>query len=416
MLRSDEAEMAVIGCLMLEPERSEEIFSSLPAKCFGNEEIKKIYAVCRKRFKNGEPIDFVSLSTVTGAQVALAQCLDLVTTTANKDGYLDLVVDFYRKREIYNTCMSLCEESLNESTGADELTGKIERALDYQHRVMQARNDTNAKEFTDALLDYFDQLYAEKPKSWKTGFSSLNFMLGGILPETFIVLAGRSGMGKTDFALNLSVNLSRNCRVLYLSMEMSRKQIFDRIAARIAHVDSIAIRDGGLTVGDKTNIQQEFDKLVGRGIDLVVDECQQITIDDLERKIIRWKPDVVFVDHVGLMKGDSKKQRWEVFTEISQSCKTMALKHKIAIVALAQQTSDVEKRSNKKANMSDVKGTDSFSNDADAMLFISADVDAPDKPSWIDAKIQIAKNRNGMCGEITYHWMPQFHEYVEVMK
>lgn len=416
MLRSDEAEMAVLGCLMLEPERAGRIFSSLPAKCFGNEELRKVYSVCRKRFKKGEPIDFVTLSTATGNPDGLGMCMDIVSTTGNTDGYIDLVIDFYRKREIYSTCMNLCEEALNESTDADELTGKIERALDYQHRVIQARSDSNAKEFTDALLEYFEQLYAPQPKSWKTGFSTLNRMLGGIMPETFTVLAGRSGRGKTAFALNLAVNLARSCRVLYLSMEMPKKQIIDRIAARIAHKDSISIRDGSLTAEEKADIQREFDILVGKGVQMVIDDCQQLTLDDLERKIIRWKPDVVFVDHVGLMKGDPKKQRWEVFTEISQSFKTMAMKHKIAVFALAQQTSDVEKRANKKANMSDVKGTDSFSNDADAMLFITADVEASENAAWVDASIQIVKNRNGSCGEIPYHWMPKYHEYIEVMK
>ena len=417
MLRSDEAEMAVIGCLLLEPERAEALFASLPAKCFGNEGLRRIYTLCRKRFKQGEPVDFVTMSSVTGAQTVLAQCMELVSSTGNTDGYADLVVDFYRKREIYTVCTNLCEEAINESTGADELTGKMERALDYQRLVMQAQSDSNAKELTDALLDYFDQLYAEKPRSWKMGFSTLNRMLGGLLPETFTVLAGRSGRGKTAFALNLAVNLARSCRVLYLSMEMLKKQLFDRIAARIAHIDSIAIRDGTLTTEQKVSIQREFDSLVGKGVQLVVDDCQQLTLDDLERKIIRWKPDVVFIDHVGLMKGDPKKQRWEAFTEISQACKTMALRHRIAVFALAQQTSDVEKRANKKANLSDVKGTDSFSNDADAMLFISADMEAQqNNAAWVDASIQIVKNRNGSCGEIQYHWLPKYHEYIEVMK
>lgn len=414
MIRSDEAEMAVIGCLMLEPEHAEDIFLNLPAKCFGNEELKKLYSICRSRFKKGEAIDFVTLSTLAGNPDGLAKCMDIVSSTANTDGYVDLVIDFYRKRKIYDTCVTLCEEALNESTSADELTGKVERALEYQHRVMQARDDSNAKEFTDAILEYFEQLYSEKPKTWKTGFSSLNRMLGGVIPGTFTVLAGRSGKGKTAFALNLAVNLARNCRVLYLSMEMPRKQIIDRIAARIAHVDSTLIRDGALTNEQKIDIQREFDGLVGKGVQLVVDDCQQLNIDDLERKIVRWKPDVVFVDHVGLMKGDAKKQRWEIFTEISQTCKMIALNHNIAVIALAQQTSDVEKRGNKKANMSDVKGTDSFSNDADAMLFISADLENASTAAWVDSTIQIVKNRNGSCGEIKYHWMPKYHEYIEV--
>ena len=65
--------------------------------------------------------------------------------------------------------------------------------------------------------------------------------------------------------------------------------------------------------------------------------------------------------------------------------------------------------------MSDVKGTDSFSNDTDAMLFINADVETAESAEWVDASIQIVKNRNGYCGEIPFHWMPKYHEYIEVI-
>ena len=84
----------------------------------------------------------MTMSSVTGAQTVLAQCMELVSSTGNTDGYADLVVDFYRKREIYTVCTNLCEEAINESTGADELTGKMERALDYQRLVMQAQSDS----------------------------------------------------------------------------------------------------------------------------------------------------------------------------------------------------------------------------------------------------------------------------------
>lgn len=405
-----EAEMAVVGCILLSDDR--EVFGKLPVKCFGDPESRRAYSDARKLYKDGKKIDIVTLSQTNSAEF-LGQCCEAVVSTANMKDYIEAVIEAFRKREIYKACSNIADRALGIDTST-ELTGDLYKALLYQQKVARSQDDGNVKEFEDTVIEYFHKLYQPKEKSYKTGFGLLDLKLGGFKQETLTILAGRSGMGKTDFAINIALNLAKQCRVLYISLEMPKDQILDRISCNLANIDSIRMRDGMITDGERAEIQKRYDHIVGQGTNLIIDDSQALTEEDLERKITRWNPAIVFVDHVGLMKGDARKQRWEAMTEISQNMKNTALQKKIAIVLLAQQTSAVEQRKDKDAKMSDIKGTDSFSNDADAVLFVSAQGDDNPSALWRDATIQIVKNRQGMLGKISYHWYANYHRYREV--
>lgn len=407
---SKEAEMAVVGCLLLDESR--DVFGKLPSKCFGDKEARTAYIEARKLYKAGKKLDLVTLSQTVSSEF-LGQCCETVVSTSALPDYIGAVIESYRKREIYKSCSDIADRALGVDTAAD-LTSDLFKALEYQQTIARSQDDGTVKEFEATVIDYFRELYKPKEKTYKTRFGLLDLKLGGIRPETLTILAGRSGMGKTDFAINIAVNLAKQCRVLYISLEMPKQQILDRISCNIADVDSVAMRDGMITDEDRRRIQHEYDLLVGQGTNLIIDDSQALTEEDLDRKITRWNPAIVFIDHVGLMRGDPKKQRWEVFTQISQNLKNEALKRRIAFVALVQQNAEVEKRKDKTAKMSDVKGTDSFSNDADAMLFVSAVGEETPGELWRDATIQIVKNRQGSLGEVKLHWYANFHRYREV--
>lgn len=411
-----EPELAVIGCLLLDTSLCDMVFPRLPAKCFADDTTRRVFAMIRTQHKSGAS-DVVSLfgQADEEAKVLMARCMETVVTTSNIDAYISLVINNYRKRRISSACMEIAMQADSPGTQANDLTGMLRAQLSEQEKIERAQLDSSTKEFSDAAVEYIENLYGDKLTGYYPGYSRLGSMLGGFIPSSFYILAGRSGMGKTDFALNLAVNFAqKGVRTLYLSMEMTRVQLFDRLASRLTQTNSTKIRDRSLDENERLMISNTLAKLCDDKTPLYTDEGQRLSCDDVEAKIIKWQPQVLVVDHVGLMRGDGKKQRWESQLEISQTLKALALKYNIVVLALAQQTSDVEKRSDKKANMSDIKGTDGYSNDADAVMFVSADLYDKDV-EWIDATIQIVKNRNGRCGSIQYRWKPQYHTYMEAI-
>ena len=244
-------------------------------------------------------------------------------------------------------------------------------------------------------------------------------MLGGFAPKSINILSGRSGMGKSDFSIFLAVKLAlQGVRVLYLSMEMPRTQIMARIASRVAMIDSRRLSDAkNLTEEERTTVAVLLERI--SKIPLVLDEQQGLTIAAIAAKIRKHRPQVIFVDHMQLMAQENpSRQGWENLAETSRAMKRMAMNENVIFVELVQQNADIEKRGDKTPRMSDVKGTDGYTNDADTLMFIQADRsdDAMNSGESVDVRLFIAKNRNGSVGQLPFRWQPQFHRYLALSR
>lgn len=406
MIDSIEAQKAVIGCILLEPTLADSIFSRLPPKCFVQEELQRIYQTCYSRHKHGKVCDFVTLCTdYPESKVFLADCMQTVVSEKHIDGYIQAVIDDYRKSLMISaaTEIQLCQN-------ADEMAEVLCNAADVQQKIIAAQSDTTTAEFMQACIEYLEKLGREREQGISTGFFRLDSRMGGLRKSSYTVLGGRSGHGKTDFALNIALKAAKKgARVLYLSMEMTRDQLMDRIASNIAQIDSIKLRDNTLAADDIAKIATALDA-IAKKTKLFIDDGTNLKFTDIEAKCLKYKPEVLFIDHLGLIKG-SKRTQWENQFEISQELRQLANKMGIAIFALAQQSSRAEKAKDKTAVMSDVKGTDGIANDADAVMFISADLEGE---TWHDVTLQITKNRNGGTKPIHMRWNPKFHTYCEI--
>ena len=113
-----------------------------------------------------------------------------------------------------------------------------------------------------------------------------------------------------------------------------------RITSRVARIDSTKIRDGNLTDNEKALINISLDKICK--IPLIFDEQQNLTVYDISSKIKKHKPQVVFIDHLGLMALDKYKKRWESISDNSVALKKLAMETGVAIVELVQQNSEAE--------------------------------------------------------------------------
>lgn len=406
MQGSIEAQKAVIGCILLEPDTAGAIFSKLPPKCFMQEEIRKIYISCRARRKKGAAYDFVTLcSEYPDSKLFLADCMQTVVSTRHVDGYIQAVIDDYRK-----SLMLAAVVEIQSCENADEMADVLNDANSAQEKIRAAQTDGATAEFMDACIEYIESLGQKRDTGISTGFFRLDLRLGGLRKASYTVLAGRSGHGKTDFALNVALKVAkRGTRVLYLSMEMTREQLMDRIASNITLIDSMKIRDNTLSADEIAKIACALDA-IAKKTKLFIDEGTNLTFADIEAKCLKFKPEILFIDHLGLVKGN-KKTQWENQFEISQELRQLANRMGIAVFALVQQSSRAEKAKDKTAIMSDVKGTDGIANDADAVMFITADVEGE---AWRDVKLQLTKNRNGENKPVYLRWNPQFHTYCEV--
>ena len=243
------------------------------------------------------------------------------------------------------------------------------------------------------------------------GLTDLDRRTNGFGNSDLIIIAGRPGMGKTSFAMNIAehaaIKLKKPAAVF--SMEMSAEQLAMRVLASHCRLDQTRLRSGQLE-------DHEWDWLVQGGVDireapLYIDETGALSPLELRARARRLKNrhdiGLIVIDYIQLMQvPSSRDNRTNEISEISRNLKALAKELNVPILALSQLSREVEKRENKRPIMSDLRESGSIEQDADMILFIyrdgyykrktGEDLGADDNI----AEIIIAKQRNGPTGTV----------------
>ena len=208
------------------------------------------------------------------------------------------------------------------------------------------------------------------------------------------------------------MQLAKRCRVDYRSLEMTKEQLVHRVLSRVCMINSTRFRDHDLD----ENAQKRIGIAAARmgDLHLVMDDTPGVSAGDVEAKLASGKPDVMFIDYLGLMRGDAagNKPLWQITGEITHALKESARRHGAAVVALVQLARAADRQ--KEPALSDLKGGSDIEADADGVIFMR-----PQKTgeflSGDDAwpvEAVIAKNRHGGVGRLRFNWQPQYHNYV----
>lgn len=421
----DELEMAVIGGLLLEDEAErEEAFSKLLPQCFRVKILRRMFENLRNQFRETGQCDVPGAIPQTESPEAqervvqlVKDCMDITAVKGVLAYHAAALFDRYRKRVLRAELTKLLEEiALDAPIGG--IVEKLHRSLEEQEGFDKIQGAETSLDFTQSIVEYLKSLYAQEEAPLKTGIGLLDRVVGGFRPKSVNMLSGRSGMGKTDFAIYLAVKLAgKGRRVLYLTMEMPVTQIMERIASNLTGISSALIPDREAPdYGERyAQIAAALDRV--NGIPLTFDGEQGLTPYDIEKKIRIHKPEVVFIDHLGLMARDPRKQPWQNAFDNSQELKRIAMRENVIFFELVQQNKDVENRSDKKGRASDLKGSDGLVNDADTIMLISADMQQGvilEGTESVDVTLRVDKSRHGGKGDIPFRWQPQFHRYIQI--
>lgn len=401
------AERAVIGCILIAPEESELVYRRLSPKMFSEEPFQIIFNCCLKLHKRGESADVVTIEGKIGTEYRrlLLECAETVPSISRISDYVALVIDRWREREMIAEAMEIttCGEP------AAELARRFRSVADRQDKINVVLEDDGVKDFIIAAAEFLTAL--EQPDtSIKTGWSDFDRIVGGLRRKSVVVIAARPGKGKTDFALQLAAQAARSCQVSYNSMEMPVAQLLERVASRGAKINSIKIRDRMLSNEEKSEIARVLD-LQSRYLRINFDQTPQITSDVVVGKITKYHPDVLFIDHLGLMGSTSQKRnQWEQVAQTTHELKAIALEHNLCIVELVQLNRETDDR---KARMGDLYGGAAVEQDADVLIALEVEhMDGfLDGDEYAIVSANILKNRHGGTGTLKYSWQPQYHSY-----
>jgi replicative DNA helicase len=438
-----EAEMALLGSIMLRPDAIYEIMDLVSPQSFYFEKHRVIFEAMLDLFGKHQPIDFLSLSSRleeknelerVGGKAFISELTSIVPSSANVKHYAEIVMKKHMMRELIGASEYLSNLGFNEAGELDEILDEASKKV--FHVTERFSGGGKFKDIVPLLHESFERFEKlssaeHELRGVRTGFKSLDDILGGFQPSDLIILAARPSVGKTAFALDVArrTALEHKTPVGIFSLEMSADQLVDRVVAAQSRTDASIIRKGikpqqGSWRDDVFhNIRDALDDLSRAPI--FIDDQAGNTILKMRSAARKLKMDkglkMLVVDYLQLMApsqsraNDSTVQQ---ITEISRSLKHLARELNIPVVALSQLSRAVETRGGK-PKLSDLRDSGSIEQDADLVMFIHQnDEDIRDengKMKEIQRKeLIIAKHRNGPLGNVQLDYHSKFNTFVEI--
>lgn len=409
-LHSDEAEVNVIASILVIQDNSKYI-NSLETQDFYSKTNKAIFSLMKELNDKDETVDLLTVKELgvtkkfNGIKLleTMTDMTDKLVYAGNIDKYIKILKNLSVKRKIFNTAKKVCEEISEVDPNKDEIEVKNEVVQKFLN-IKTNKKNSNA-EMKDVMLetlkDIDDKYQKRDDYSLRTGYLDLDKIIEGLHEQELTLLGARPGVGKTAFSLQMAEHIAKKgVYVYFVSLEMSRKQLGNRIIAREAEIDSHVLRMGWLTEENFAKINEVAGNVAD--IKMCIDS-ESTTIQDIEDKANELKQEkdlgLMVIDYLQLLKSRNKfTNREQEVADISRRLKLLSKELDIPVVALCQLNRETEKR--RRPLLADLRESGSLEQDADNVIFLYVDDEEKVKNRVIDVEVIVAKQRNGPTGMV----------------
>lgn len=432
---STEAEQCVLGALMLDNDRWDEINLLLKTQDFFLAAHRHIFKAMSVLSSKSSPIDLITLSEKLEHEGALEHCggfaylAELSKNTpsaANILGYAAIVIEKSRLRALQIIGNSLVADIHANRLNSREVAEHAENAL-----FELSEQGVSANECESEILFALDQVLSKLELATaiengitgtSTGMSELDFMTCGLQPGDLILLAARPSMGKTSLAVSWCIGAieSRPQEAVFIfSIEMPTDQLTMRMLSMRSRVDLTNLRSGNLSDEDWGRISQGAKEIAAWRDRLIIDDNSSQTPATLRTRARRYvrkygKPSLIMVDYLQLMRCPDMENRTQEIAEISRSLKALGKELGCPVLALSQLNRQVEQRADKRPNNGDLRDSGALEQDADLIAFIYRDeVYNTNTAHPGQAEIIISKQRQGPTGTIKTQFDGKFTLFTE---
>ena len=424
MLDLATAEYSLVGCVLIDARCLPAAREILPtAEAFASEPCRKAYAAACRLEDEDKGIDPVIVGRVAGlSNDFLMQCMDLAPTCTRAAEYAKAVLDGHQRRQLQALGEKLQTEALCAGSTADQLLTEARSTLDD---LASTPGRCSVKSARDSLLDFMTfraEVQQGKRQAIRTGFPSLDRILGGFAQGGFYVMAARPGVGKSALGIALADMMARDRRVLYVSLEMTEAELNAR---RVAAVSDITCTFGKLLFGKTTEeqdaaIANACGKLYARK--LQISAVSTLTVPELELQARNVGAEVVIVDYLGLLSAEDRRlSEYDRVTRISGDLKRLAKRLGCVVLALCQlnRESVSAPGQDTRPRLSQLRSSGAIEQDSDGVLLLHRpEYGKTETPREASAPqqffVDVAKNRHGRTGTAELAWyapVNRFEDY-----
>ena len=431
---SIEAEKAVLGGLLLEPELWDTVSVEVEEDDFMLVEHKLIYRSIRRLRDHGNEVDTVTLieSLTNDPDISslsnfnqneyIKKLASDTPGTANFLSYTDIVKQTSSLRKLISTASDI--SSIAKESDSFEIEGAFSEAenklINLRDSIERKKGPVLAKDLIKPVYDNIEEnLNSTTPLiGHSTGFRDLDKMTLGLQNGDLILVAGRPSMGKTAFGLSIAASfIENNIPSVFYSLEMSSRSVMYRIISILSKVELKRIFQA------KELTDSDFEK-IGKAVELIeksnffIDDTSALSPSEIlsrSRKLKREQPELglIVIDYLQLMRADqSNPSRVNEISEISRATKALAKELDIPVIALSQLNRASETRTNKVPILADMRDSGALEQDADLVIFpFRPEVHEPTPENKGIARIIVAKHRNGETGESLLHWAARYTSF-----
>lgn len=417
-----EAEEAVLGAMLTSQDAALSALEILNKEDFYHPQHQIIFQAIYELERRSQPVDIVTVTDYlvkagliekTGGADYITELIDKVPAYNNVEYYAKIVKEKAILRELIKAGNEISQLSFE---GTDEKKVDIEALLDLAEqkifRISQKKSHKDFLKISELVFETFETLEnmynnPEIVTGVPSGFKDLDQMTAGFHETELIVIAGRPGMGKTAFCLNIAAHVAfeKKLSVAIFNLEMSANQLVQRFLAQESGVNIKRLQTGKISQKDWANLQEAASKIYKA--EIFIDDTANLNVMEIRAKCRKLKAQhnnlaLIIIDYLQLINSPVKESRQQQITEISRGLKLLAKELNIPVIVLSQLNREVEKRVDKRPLMSDLRESGSIEQDADLVIMLYRDEyykkEHSKEPGVVE--VIIAKQRNGPQGTI----------------
>ena len=329
-------------------------------------EIKKAWGIIEEEWNTLQAYHIQYLTT------NFEECIEELKNLTKKRQQIKIAWDIQRAIEVWEN---------------DDKVLQIANQLYETETIKQQSREDIKQEIIDDVF-WWDKAI----KRYLVNYKDIDDMTWGFYPNQLITIAARPWIWKTLIALNFIANqLQAWHKVAFFSLEMSSKELYQRLYARFGMLEVNKIKwSKELDIWDSDKLEKAIERVNEFEKNLVLfDDKHGLweIVNQIRLLHSKWMLDIVYIDYVGLIEVKAENRNLEI-SKITRTLKMLAMQLKIPIVILAQLSRAVEKRFwGDEPILSDLRDSWSIEQDSDVVLMLHREDEGC-------LKVLVRKNRN----------------------
>lgn len=386
-----EAQVAILGSMLIDERCIGPTLAETAPDDFTDGAYRTIYLTIRSKFAAGETVDPVTVVEALRADKStdwydlVKQLMILTPTAANCAEYVNLLRQSARLNRLKGFGAALYEaENLD---AAAESVAKINAEMVERQQVQYITME-------DGLQLFFDRR-KEAPEYLPWGLADLDQQLYAERGD-YIIIGGAPSDGKTALALTAAWRQAEKYRVGFFSLETNRRKVMDRLMSHVAQLQMQALKRNELNEEDYQTVVDLSSKILARKLEII--EAASMTVSDIFAFAQSRRYEIIYIDHVQIIRTDSRRERYAEITRISGEIHSMAQSTGIAAVVLSQLSRGLKGGTPKAPSIHDLRESGALEQDADVILLLYRT--NPNNRTAPHRMLNVSKNKEGELGSI----------------